>query len=78
MGTETGADGGAALTTGAEVTDSLTEGGAAAFPQCCLKMKAAPNTSNASSSAKTNFGLISVPQHKQKIQDRNTGLGLDF
>jgi hypothetical protein len=43
-----------------------------------LKMKAAPNTSNASSSAKTNFGLISVPQHKQKIQDRNTGLGLDF
>jgi hypothetical protein len=30
-----------------------------------------PNASNASSnSAKTNFGLISVSQHKQKIQDR--------
>jgi hypothetical protein len=60
-GTGTGADGGAALTTGAEVTESLTEGGAAAFPQCCLKMKAAPNTSNASSSiAKTNFGLMTI------------------
>jgi hypothetical protein len=67
------------ITTGAEVTDSLTEGGGAAFSQCCLKRKAAPNTSNASSnSAKMNFGLISVPQHKQKIQDRNAKLGLGF
>jgi hypothetical protein len=59
MGTETGADGGTAPTTGAEVTDSLTGGGAAVFPQCCLKRKAAPNTSNASSNiAKMNFGLM--------------------
>jgi hypothetical protein len=75
-----GAGGGATLATGAGVTDSLTGGGVAAFPQFCFKRKAAPRTSNASkSSAKTNFGFMILfkagPGINKKSKTGNTCLG---